>query len=116
MTPDYFYDIGGIVLNKHELNDAKNGFVYDVSFDRQKACLHILMEDIKKMVNLCKEYNRPMPTEIKMVYEVNTKELHADYKYESVYSNHKTKTAYHVVKEWLEEVKNQKSEKDMEHG
>ena len=47
---------------------------------------------------------------------VNTKELHADYKYESVYSNHKTKTAYHVVKEWLEEVKNQKSEKDMEHG
>ena len=107
MTPDYFYDIGGIVLNKHKLNDAKNGFVYDVSFDRQKACLHILMEDIKKMVNLCKEYNRPMPTEIKMVYEVNTKELHVDYKYESVYSNHKTKTAYHVVKEWLEEVKNQ---------
>lgn len=42
MTPDYFYDIGGIVLNKHKLNNAKNGFVYDVSFDRQKACLHIL--------------------------------------------------------------------------
>ena len=64
-------------------------------------------EEIKKMVNLCKEYNRPMPTEIKMIYDVNTKEFHADYKYESVYSTHKTKTAYDVVNEWMEEVKNQ---------
>ena len=107
MTPNYFYDIGGTILNKHKLNDANNGFVYDVSPDRQKACLNILMEEIKKMVNLCKEYNRPMPTEIKMIYDVNTKEFHADYKYESVYSTHKTKTAYDVVNEWMEEVKNQ---------
>lgn len=112
MTPNYFYDIGGTILNKHKLNDANNGFVYDVSSDRQKACLTILMEDIKKMVNLCKEHNRPMPTEIKMVYDVNTKEFHADYKYEVVYSNHKTKTAYDVVNEWMEQVKNQKNEKD----
>ena len=107
MTPNYFYDIGGTILNKHKLNDANNGFVYDVSPDRQKACLNILMEEIKKMVNLCKEYNRPMPTEIKMIYDVNIKEFHADYKYESVYSTHKTKTAYDVVNEWMEEVKNQ---------
>lgn len=105
MTPNYFYDIDGSILKKHELNDANNGFVYDVSCERQKACLKILMEDIKKTVNLCKEYNRPMPTEIKMVYDVNTKELNANYKYEPIYSNHKTKTAYDVANEWIEEVK-----------
>ena len=27
MTPNYFYDIGGTILNKHKLNDANNGFV-----------------------------------------------------------------------------------------
>ena len=51
-----------------------------------------------------------MPTEIKMIYDVNTKEFHADYKYESVYSTHKTKTAYDVVNEWMEE----RSEKSVE--
>ena len=45
MASNYFYDIGGTILNKHKLNDANNGFVYDVSFDRQKACLNILMEE-----------------------------------------------------------------------
>ena len=35
---------------------------------------------------LCKEYDRPMPTEIKMIYDVNDGSLSVDYKYEPVYS------------------------------
>ena len=45
-----------------------------------------------------------MPTEIKMVYDVNTKQFNADYKYNLVYSNHKTKTADDIVNDWYYEV------------
>ena len=47
-----------------------------------------------------------MPTEMKMIYNNNTKEFNADYCYEPVYSNHKTKTADTIANEWYEEVKN----------
>ena len=38
---------------------------YDVSLERQRDCLQILIDDIKQLVEVCKKYGRPMPTEIK---------------------------------------------------
>ena len=50
-----------------------------------------------------------MPTEIKMVYDVKTKQFNADYKYNLVHSNHKTKTADDIVNDWYYEVKNKRN-------
>lgn len=96
-TSNYFYNIGGNILKKHNLNNANNGFNYDVSLERQRDCLQILIDDIKQLVEVCKKYGRPMPTEIKMVYDVKTKQFNADYKYNLVHSNHKTKTAEAIL-------------------
>ncbi len=104
VTSNYFYNIGGNILKKHNLNNANNGFNYDVSIERQRDCLQILIDDIKQLIEVCKKYSRPMPTEIKMVYDVNTKQFNADYKYNLVYSNHKTKTADDIVNDWYYEV------------
>ena len=38
-TSNYFYNIGGNILKKHNLNNANNGFNYDVSLERQRDCL-----------------------------------------------------------------------------
>lgn len=109
VTSNYFYNIGGNILKKHNLNNANNGFNYDVSIERQRDCLQILIDDIKQLIEVCKKYSRPMPTEIKMVYAVNTKQFNADYKYNLVYSNHKTKTADDIVNDWYYEVKNKRN-------
>ena len=108
-TSNYFYNIGGNILKKHNLNNANNGFNYDVSLERQRDCLQILIDDIKQLVEVCKKYGRPMPTEIKMVYDVKTKQFNADYKYNLVHSNHKTKTADDIVNDWYYEVKNKRN-------
>lgn len=108
-TSNYFYNIGGNILKKHNLNNANNGFNYDVSLERQRDCLQILIDDIKQLVEVCKKYSRPMPTEIKMVYDVKTKQFNADYKYNLVHSNHKTKTADDIVNDWYYEVKNKRN-------
>lgn len=105
VSADYFYDISGTILERHKLNNINNGFAYDVSPERQNDCLQILIDDIKQLIELCKKYNRPMPTEMKMVYDIKTKQFNADYQYDPVYSNHKTKTADDIANEWYEEVK-----------
>ena len=71
--------------------------------------MQILIDDIKQLIEVCRKYSRPMPTEMKMVYDVKTKQFNADYKYNLVYSNHKTKTADDIVNDWYYEVKNKRN-------
>ena len=109
ITSDYFYEIDGMVVERHKLNTISPS--YDVSSSRQKACLEILNEDLKDLKDLCKEHDRPMPTEMKMVYNVKTGSFETAYKYEPVYSNHETKTANDIVDKWYEQVKKETEKK-----
>jgi hypothetical protein len=112
MACQYFYKINGKIVKKHKLNDVANkDITYDVSIERQKAVLDILTEDIKKMMILCKDYERDMPTEIKLVYNVPRNSLEAKYRYDLVFSNDIDKTGYQVFNDWFNEVSS-KSEAD----
>lgn len=53
---------------------------------------------------VCANYNLPVPTQIKMIYDVNTGKFKADYKYEKVCTDI---SADEVYDEWVEELKNQ---------
>ncbi len=103
----YFYNINGMVVSRSELNDAirPDEMQYDVSVGRQKAVTKIINEDIKQIEKVCSEYNRPMPTEMKLIYDVKKNSLKTEYKYENVYSESETKTAYDIADEWFEEIK-----------
>ena len=63
-------------------------------------------KDIEKVKVLCKEYERDMPTEMKLIYDVKSGNFKAEYKYDLVYTNDDIKTADHIADEWFEEVKN----------
>ncbi|MEH7584539.1 DUF600 domain-containing protein, partial [Priestia megaterium] len=99
------------IVERHKLNDAlinvenKDDFSYDTSVVRQKAVVKIINEDIKEMIKLCKGYNREMPTEIKLVYDVKANKLAADYKYELVHTIDSNETASSVARRWFEQVK-----------
>lgn len=77
---------------------------YDVSVQRQSGVVKILNMDIKSVINLCKEYNREIPTEMKLIYNIEENSLKAEYKYELVYSDDPVKTADDVAMEWFEEI------------
>ena len=57
--------------------------------------------DLVKIEDVCIEYNMPVPTEIKMIYDVKTGKYNADYKYEPVCID---KCAGDVFDEWKAEI------------
>lgn len=109
LTSNYFYNIDGNVLMKHKLNDISiNNIEYDVSTERQGMILSILNKDIRKIKELCLEYKREIPTEIKLIYNVKENSLKAEYKYENVWSDDPKKLPQDVAKEWFEKIKLEK--------
>ncbi|PFJ91106.1 DUF600 domain-containing protein [Bacillus cereus] len=104
----FFYLINSTYVECHKVNDAlEDGDErYDVSRERQIMVLRIICEDIEKVEELCKEYERDMPTEMKLIYDVKSGKFKAEYKYDLVYTNDDVKTAGHIADEWFEEVKN----------
>ncbi|MCR3757937.1 hypothetical protein KYB31_02855 [Clostridium felsineum] len=109
ISSDFFYNINDKIVRKHKLNDAvnieMNRFRYDTSVERQKGVLNIINEDIEKIYRLCKEYKREMPTEIKLIYDVNKNSLTAEYKYDLIYSTDSIKTADDIAIEWFQNIK-----------
>ncbi|WP_113928088.1 DUF600 domain-containing protein [Bacillus sp. P14.5] len=110
---DVFYKINGKFVFKHNLNDAiiasdrigERAFSYDTSEQRQEAVLEIGLEDLEKIHEKCKEYNKEMPTEMKLHYNVATNSLKANYNYELVYSNDDELLPDDIFKRWVEELK-----------
>lgn len=104
LSCDFFYCINEIIVERNKINEVCS-FEYDVSIERQLDTIEILEENTLNIVELCKKYEHPMPTEIKLVYDVKKNSLNADYKYDLVYTNIPKKTADDIVGEWFEEVK-----------
>lgn len=102
---DFFYQLNGILVECHKLNTVGADMEYDVSPDRQGACLSILNADVMKIEKLCEQYNRDMPTEIKLVYDAASNRVQTNYKYDPQYTNTRNKISEHIVQEWFEQEK-----------
>ena len=55
-------------MKKHKLNEEIPSC--DVSTDTQGQVLRILVDDLKQLEQVCEDFERPMPTEIKLAYDV----------------------------------------------
>lgn len=110
---DVFFKINNQFVFKHNLNDAikstsnvdKKELKYDTSEERQEAVLDIGLENLEKIHEKCKEYDREMPTEIKLHYNVRQNSLNGKYKYDLVYSNDEELLPDDIVDLWFEEIK-----------
>lgn len=76
----------------------------DDSVDRRRAILKFGVEDLKKIIAICDKYNKPAPTEMKLIYNIKNNSLDADYKYENVYTETE-KASYDIFNEWLQQIK-----------
>lgn len=106
ISSSFFYFIHNKHVQPHKVNDAllAGEESYDVSTERQFNVLHIINENIEEINVLCQEFERDMPTEMKLEYDVNSGKFQAEYKYELVYSDDDSKTADDVADEWFEEI------------
>lgn len=104
---DVMDKVNGKVVKKSRLNDVivDGQEEYDVSIPRQRDVMAILNEDMVALRKLCEEYQREMPTQIKLIYDVAANSLNADYSYDIIYSNDKDKMAEDVLEEWYESEK-----------
>ncbi|WP_213421200.1 DUF600 domain-containing protein [Bhargavaea massiliensis] len=112
---DVFYKINGQFVHRDQLNNAvqQSGLQkheYDVSDTRQLAILKIGRENLKAIRKKCEEYNREMPTEIKLYYDVKKNQLKGQSKYELMYSHNDELLPSDIFDAWFEEVKNQETE------
>lgn len=73
-TFDVFYTAQGKAITLKELN---------VPDSTKWQFLKIGVQETVKIGGLCKEFERPVPTEIKMIYNMKTQEFTSDYQYES---------------------------------
>ncbi|CAN7535072.1 immunity protein YezG family protein [Rossellomorea sp. LjRoot5] len=110
ISSKFFYLINNKYVKPHKVNDAlANGDEgYNVSSERQFMVLDILNEDIEKIKKLCLDYEKDMPTEMKLIYDVKSGKFKSEYKYDLVYTNHETKTARQIADEWFDEIQNNK--------
>lgn len=99
----FFYKINGVLKERHKVNEALSEPV-DVSPEQQDEVLDILLDDTLKIEELCEKNSRDIPTEIKIVYDVVNQSLSADYRYDLVYSKHKTKMSDDIVDEWFKKL------------
>ena len=103
---DVFYKINGEIVQRHELNKVTSNYTYDVSIDRQRSLMKIGVNNLKKIHKKCKEFNKEMPTEIKLIYDVKTNKLSGSYSYELKYSNDEDILPSDIFEGWYEEEKN----------
>ncbi|MFB1052230.1 DUF600 domain-containing protein [Paraliobacillus sp. JSM ZJ581] len=108
---DFFYKINGKVVHKHQLNeaskelDSQQNRVYDVSKERQKAALRIGNQNLKLIHKKCEVFNKDMPTEMKLHYNVEKNSLKGKYRYDLVYSIDDELLPDDIFGLWFEKVK-----------
>ena len=99
-----FYKVNGSIVHKHMLNEFSDGYVYDTSIERQKTLMKIGREDLEQIHDKFKEFNREMPTEMKLSYNVEKNSLNGKYSYDIQYSNSKDLMPSDIFGKWIKEV------------
>ena len=91
-----FFEVDGEIKTLHQLGVPNN-----LAFQ----FLKIGTEDMEKVDAICAKYNMPVPTEMKLYYDVESGKFDAKYKYEEVCSAKTGKDSGEVFLEWISEIK-----------
>lgn len=91
-----FFEIDGTIKTTNQLN---------LSRDLIHQFLKIGTGDIMKLEAIGKKHDRPVPTELKLYYDVHTRKFQSEYKYEEICSAKTGKSAGDVFDEWLAEMR-----------
>lgn len=105
MDFNVFYQIKGQIVATDEVNAVVDKKIDD-SDDKTFDMLGMGLDYFKQLDSVCNEYDRPIPTEIRLTYDVRANSLKSDYQYEPVYINTKDLDSSDIFMEWVEAEKN----------
>ncbi|GAA0086304.1 hypothetical protein UT300007_27430 [Clostridium sp. CTA-7] len=91
-----FFKVGKELKNLNQL---------DINNSSIMKFLKLGTEDIERIKKLCNDYTMPIPSEMKMYYEVNTGKYNVDCKYESICSVKTGISAREIFMNWFMENK-----------
>lgn len=91
-----FFEVDGRIKTTNQL---------DIPGELIDQFLKIGTGDVMKLRAIGAKYNRPVPTELKLYYDVRTGKFRSEYKYEEICSARTGKVAGEVFMEWLAEMK-----------
>ncbi|BAV37305.1 immunity protein YezG family protein [Enterococcus faecalis] len=113
-----FYQINNKIVFMSKVNDAleNNEKKYDVSDDEQLATLDAGLECLQKLERVFEEYDKPVPTQFKLVYDIKSEHLKMEYKYDLQYSNTDDLHSSDIFMAWYEEVKKEVENPPLEFG
>ena len=77
---------GAREFNAFFTKQGKIVFLHELGVDRQTQSnfLDIGLSDLRRIKNICQEYNQVVPTEMKLIYDVKTRKFSASYQYQPV--------------------------------
>ena len=86
LSHDFFYQFHGRIVARWRLNEVleKGEEELDPYGEVQDQVMAILFEDRKKINQACKDFQREIPTEIFITYDMRTKEFEAKCKYDPI--------------------------------
>ena len=85
-------------LSKKDMNEFElDNLIFSV--------LKLGNQDLQDLHQICQKYNRPMPSQIKLIYDNVKNEVNSKYSYDLFYSNSDTLTPDDIFIEWYNEVK-----------
>lgn len=96
ITSNIFFQKGNKKLKRSQLINC--------SESEQKNIIHNINEKIKNLEYLCKINRQAVPTVIKLIYDVTSKNLITDFLYDELYSNTKEKIVQDIFDAWFESV------------
>lgn len=91
-----FFEIRGEIITLNQLG---------IDLELMMQFLKLGTNDLEKVENICKEYNMPVPTEMKLYYDARTGKYEAQYRYEEICSERTGKNAGEVFLNWISEIK-----------
>ncbi|MGC6767863.1 hypothetical protein ACYSNR_11530 [Enterococcus sp. LJL128] len=105
VTGDVFYQVGKRIFKKHELSKLNDFSNINMGDEMQYRMLGLFSEDLQSLMKLFKEDNREVPTEFKMIYDINSGKFNSNLSYDLKYSDSDYKDASDIFDKWFDEVK-----------
>lgn len=76
--------------------------------------LDLGQSDLEKLIKICTRYGKPVPTELKMIYDCKSGTIDTKYQYESICSAKTGIDASEIFMEWLDLEKNKTTLRESE--
>ena len=101
---DAFYKIDGTIVPRWGVKDVLKPRGERLGADRREHnFLSIMGQTMTKLIKLCKEYGREMPTEIKIIYDTKTQKVDANYRYDLILTKDPDNTPLDSQEDWMAE-------------